>query len=270
MRVLTALAAITLVHVALALPQSRAITLVGQWDFNEGSGTQVADSSGYANHGTLSSGGTPLPSWVAGASGGAGDHALAFNGSNWVSIANDTELRPSDYIRVEARIWVDGNSVTGDSRYILANTPGSGYASYALYNNGGHLRFYVTTENGAGGAFYTETATNTLTDDYWDSAWHHVVGEYNGVRLRLWVDGNLISDVARTGNLLYAANDIPGGDPIGAFTNTGTYNWVGKIDDVKVYATDPAGAVPEPASIALGILGLGSIAARRVRRSSPA
>src|ERR1700735_1979566 len=50
---------------ALLLAQGlHATTVVGLWRFNEGSGTNVSDSSGLGNNGTLQSAGTTLPVWT--------------------------------------------------------------------------------------------------------------------------------------------------------------------------------------------------------------
>src|SRR5690349_13286390 len=55
---------------------SAAAPAVGLWRFNEGSGTNAADSSGFGNNGTLTGENGNVPAWVAGQAGFGG--ALRF------------------------------------------------------------------------------------------------------------------------------------------------------------------------------------------------
>src|SRR6266571_9530572 len=48
---------------------SAAVPVVGLWRFNEGTGTNINDSSGFNNNGTLAGENGNIPAWVAGQSG---------------------------------------------------------------------------------------------------------------------------------------------------------------------------------------------------------
>lgn len=72
----------------MALGPSARAELVGSWSFNDSVGTTLTDSSGHGNNGTLVGG----PAWAAGHTGGAGDYALSFSGSNYVDLGNPTDL----------------------------------------------------------------------------------------------------------------------------------------------------------------------------------
>src|SRR5688572_31897609 len=98
----------------------------------EGSGTQVMDTSGNGNHGVLCSwttadaklkpswaaGGDP-PQWIAGRK--TGTHALHFDGSGFVEVASSPTLEPCV---LTAEAWVRGKSGSG--------SPGPGPLGYLL------------------------------------------------------------------------------------------------------------------------------------------
>src|SRR3990167_8862308 len=62
-------------NLEIAIAAAPTSGLVGYWNFDEGSGATVADSSGNGNNGTLSGG----PTWVTGK---VGSGALSFDGTN--------------------------------------------------------------------------------------------------------------------------------------------------------------------------------------------
>lgn len=78
--------------VAVLASSSAYADLVGYWSFDDNGAApnpnQLTDSSGNNLHGTL----VNSPSWVPGHTGGAGDYALSFSGSNRVDLSNPPEL----------------------------------------------------------------------------------------------------------------------------------------------------------------------------------
>src|SRR5579864_5947777 len=57
-----------------------AAPVVGLWRFNEGSGTNVTDSSGFGNNGTFGGENGNVPAWVAGQTGFGGALRFTNNG----------------------------------------------------------------------------------------------------------------------------------------------------------------------------------------------
>src|SRR5262245_53450439 len=100
--------------------------MIARWRMDEGTDRNVSDSSGHGHHGVLGSwtaedaavhaswgpGGTS-PTWIAGRR--PATHALRFEGSGFVEIANAPALEPC-VLTVE--VWVRGRSGHG--------TPGPG------------------------------------------------------------------------------------------------------------------------------------------------
>ena len=77
------------VSVALIAANPLALAeLTGHWTFDDGSGTTLTDSSANGLNGTL----VGSPTWATGHTGTAGDFSLSFDGSNYVSLGNPSEL----------------------------------------------------------------------------------------------------------------------------------------------------------------------------------
>lgn len=61
--------------------------------------------------------------------------------------------------------------------------------------------------------------------------WYHVVGTYDGSRIRLYVDGGLSGSATATGAMSYA-NNMYAGETYAPGTN----QFIGAIDDIRVYS----------------------------------
>jgi Concanavalin A-like lectin/glucanases superfamily len=222
-RLLAAVAA-ALTLATFASPALGSSGLVGHWPLNEGVGTHIADISGLRNDGVLSGGAT----WVPGVSGSA----LSFDGqTGQVRIPNSPSLSPASSVTVSA--WVRHAGSPGDYRYIVAKgATGCIAASYGLYTgpNGG-LQFYVSQRRGT---TYARSADDGL--GVWDGRWHLVVGTFDGTAIRLFVDGSEVgSSVTYPGALEY---DLPNSNDfyIGDYTGCQQHEFLGAIDDVRVWS----------------------------------
>jgi hypothetical protein len=109
--------------------------------------------------------------------------AFSFNGSQYVQVPTDPSLEPSK-ITVDA--WVNHAGTPGEFKYIVSKGGfGDLAASYALYTGAlGGLQFYIF-----------DGTTVTLSPDagaaaVWDGNWHHVAGTFDGVTVRLFLDGS--------------------------------------------------------------------------------
>jgi hypothetical protein len=173
------------------------------------------------NHGTLYNGVSFAP--------GRSGHAFVFDGvDDHVRVNNAVNLEPT---AVSVEGWVK-SSYPGVFGYILSKgASGNTAASYALYTGlTGGLFFYVF-----------DGATFILSPDagagVWDGNWHHVVGTYDGLNVRLYVDGVEIGEGTPTtisiGYNLPTSNDLF----IGTY-NAGAasvFNYFGAIDEASVF-----------------------------------
>jgi Concanavalin A-like lectin/glucanases superfamily len=209
-----------------AAPASAAPTVDAHWSFDEGSGQVAADSGPSGLHGRLGSSAgadTGDPAWTVGHDGGS---ALAFSGGQYVTVPDSAALEPA-HVTVDA--WVRRSGSPGTWRYVLSKgSVGCDRSAYGLYSGwAGGMSFYVSS-----------ASHYTLTPDapaslVWDGAWHHVVGAYDGARVRLWVDGAQVGDgTATTLTIAYGVGSK--GVYLGTYRGTCELGFKGDIDDVQI------------------------------------
>jgi hypothetical protein len=226
-------------HAASAAP-----AVVGLWRFNEGSGTNVSDSSGLGNDGVLEGVNGNVPSWVAGQA-GFGD-ALNFinDGTNYayVSIPGSASLLIG---QTATNTW----SMTA---WAYESSDGTGF-SVANYGR------ILAIDDGA--AFYFDSGTNGDEEMYtwseltpaWQFGWGigidvsplldqwvHWAVVYDGTNLNLYRDANQGPDGGLVSMPMTSPLAFPGytgavliGSELDQPANV---TWNGMLDDVAVFA----------------------------------
>ncbi len=146
---------------------------------------------------------------------------LEFDGVNdYADIGIDDILNPSSEISISAWVYVTGN--TNQNRMFVAK--GDDYEQYA---------FSVSTSNKfrphirANGWHYYDGNTTIL-----ENTWYHVVETYNGVDMKLYVDGVIDGTWNINNPISYSATD--GNLFIGNMRGK-NYYFKGEIDDVSIY-----------------------------------
>lgn len=201
--------------------------LVGYWNYDEGSGTTAADSSGNGNNGTLING----PTWTAGK---VGSGALVFNGAN-------------SYINAGSSASLDNiqNQGGGGMTVSFWINPASNAANYIL-SKGPHSNLSGTWEitkssatNPARVGFFKEGATDLNSS--WNSVlttgvWQHVVLTWDGTMiangLSLYKNGLLVAKSVTDGSSPNsdAANNLFIG------SSNGTSGFLdASLDEVRIY-----------------------------------
>jgi len=187
--------------------------LVASYGFDEGYGTNIADSSGYNNNGTLSSGVTYNSYGKYGAS-------LTFNGTGFASIADSDSLDLSNGMTLEA--WVSPTKIESWTN-IAIKEKDNGLA-YALYAG--------TETNLPSGEVHTDGSSKdarglaTLPLN----TWTHVAVTYDGTVLKFYKNGVLESEKNVTGTISQTSNPFR----IGGNSIWGEY-FSGRIDEVRIY-----------------------------------
>ena len=199
-------------QVTLSVSSSVSSGLVLALSFDEGSGTVAADSSGNANHGTISG-----ATWTVG---GKYGNALVFNGTNARVIINDSQLlHLTTEMTLEA--WVNPSTVTSTWRDVVYKG-----------NDNYFLEAMSPNASPAAGGIFGSTPRETYgTAALTANTWAHQAATYDGATLRVYVNGVAVASVAQTGNIATSTNPLEiGGDSIyGQFFN-------GTIDEVRVYS----------------------------------
>jgi hypothetical protein len=197
--------------------------LVGWWKLDDGAGsTTAADSSGGGHDGVLTNMDANTD-WVAGINGGA----LEFDGNDQYVSLNAPGGTLSglgctvSLCTISAWIKMDGNGGGGgspwDQQTIVADRT-DGYYGIHANNTGPQVHFYHWDGN-------EDTISYPLALDQW----YHVVWMHAHGRLRAYVNGVQVGDMA-SGNTGADTEPFIGGDP------DQNADFSGLIDDVRVYA----------------------------------
>ncbi|HMJ34003.1 MAG TPA: LamG-like jellyroll fold domain-containing protein [Baekduia sp.] len=188
--------------------------LVGQWGFDEASGTTATDGTGNGLNGSI----TGAVRSSTGKFGGA----LSFNGtSDVVSVADNAKLDLTTGMTLEG--WVNPTTLAGSWRTvgIKENTGALVYALYATNNTNmpsGHVS--TPAESDTRG-----TGTVPL------NAWTHLATTYDGATLKMYVNGTLASSKAVTGSMPNSAGALRfGGNNV-----WGEY-FSGRLDELRLYS----------------------------------
>ena len=206
------------------------VNAVGVWNFDERTGTTLADISGYGNNGTLNKGanGTGLD-WVTSDING---YALSFDGiDDYIDCGNDESLQTNDGT---ATIWVKMNSIA-DGKYVLAKAGNNGWTQLNWHIK---LRTYLTT-TGWSVAIADETGDwkqtgpsgSAIAGRYYFLAmeweWNQLEGR---TYMKLYIDG-----IYNTGSSDTVQIGKNRSIKIGGVTASGTYI-DGLIDEVRIYS----------------------------------
>ncbi len=199
--------------------------LVGWWKLDDESGSTAADSSGQGNNGTV----IGSPSWTSGKIGGA----LSFNGTtNEVSTSDGNSvkgltqvtvsawLKPTAYNPNFAEIYFEPTTVNaGNTRLEILLTPTGGIQ---MGGRSPDAASYVT---------WVQTAAAIPLN-----AWTLVTAVYDSVsgNYSIYLNGVLSASSSSSGSAF--TNSNPFATPfIGSEGDTDAYDFIGSIDDVRIY-----------------------------------
>ena len=216
--------------------------LIGWWNFDEGSGTIVADSSAYGNDGNTIS---PTPIWKSGHSGQAGDYAMNFDGlSDYVVCAEREGNSPGIY---DANLMPDKFTVSCwvnlDEFLYFSSFVGNGIdtssdeCGFFFYNWG----WEGPEGPDFGLAIRTETAMHYVETEaiYQTGRWYHLAATYDGQYATIYVDGAPAAGPTDVGPIRWISADsgnYPENFTIGSWEDVGYSLHVdGTIDEVRYY-----------------------------------
>jgi hypothetical protein len=248
---------------ALLLVGTVGHTLVGLWQFDEGDGQIVRDSSGNKLDGYLGlspSDTVQDPAWstngsTLGAAGGTvvtGNNALFFpsdvptTSDDVVRIDNTPLLTPANALTLAADVQWNNNGTHG---VIVGKHGGGSAGSYFLdiATDNSHFEFMVV--NASGSRINLDWA---FPPEDVGGAYHQLVGTYDGLTMRLYYDGVLEATTAQSGNIQVVPFPLLVGDY--SQTNVpvpGVWRYEGLIDNVALFSTalgDGGVSVGQPAA----------------------
>ncbi|MBI3954816.1 LamG domain-containing protein, partial [Candidatus Gottesmanbacteria bacterium] len=185
--------------------------LIAYWKMDEGSSNSVSDSSGNGND--LIIYGNPVWSVVVPPTSISDSYSLLFDGSTYGQLVDS--LKNSNFnfttgLTIEA--WIKPQS--NDSA-ILSKFAGAGYLMWFRTNS------VVNFIDGS-----LASATSNLVN----SQWHHVAMTWDGSNQAIYVDG------VREGDLVsHTTPPSTGGSLLLGSYNPAQYNFIGNMDEIKVY-----------------------------------
>ena len=189
--------------------------LIGYWNFDEGSGSVAHDTSGSGYNGTVTG-----ATWTTGKI----NTGLSFNGST--SAVATAGIALGNTFSVSA--WVNPAATTQGGYSRILETQYNGGLYLGVDGSGTKYKFIVNTGNGATGgcgSAYGCAEGGTIA-----TGWHLVIGTYDGMTAKLYVDGVLVGSetFAAPGNTNYPLY-------VGRYYASNGYGWNGVLDEVRVY-----------------------------------
>jgi hypothetical protein len=186
--------------------------LVAAYAFSETNGTTAADASGNGHPGSVSG-----ATWIAT---GKFGRALSFDGVNdLVTVPNAPDLNPATGLTVMAWIYP---TVSNGVRDVVIKE-GAGVDVYNLYHRNWRGRPEANVLIGG----VNRTAEGTSLPK---NTWSHVASTYDGVTLRLFVNGVQVASTAAAGSIPSSTGPLR----VGGNSLWGEF-FKGRIDEVRVY-----------------------------------
>lgn len=163
--------------------------LSAYYPMNEAKGTEIRDYSGNNRHGTL----LGANWWGCSAPiGNLGHSVIQFDGINdhletpYMAALNPTQFTLTCWVKVQGGAGTYRSVITSRTA-----SPQKGYMLYATDNN--TWQFWV----GNGSSWVTATGSSII-----QNTWTHLAATYDGSKMRFYINGALVSEVAST----YAVN----------------------------------------------------------------
>jgi len=190
---------------------------VGEWNFEEGTGTSAYDSSGNGNTGTLGAGNS-APNWINGKIG----NALKFDGNNDYITAPISALGTGDYT---IETWF---KYVGDQQYVTS----------PIHNITGNYQFpHIRVQSSD--LIWIQRNPNGSYRFNWtgDNNWHHLTWKRESGTIYAFLDGVSQTISSSGGNYDQNGYDFTGTSFYsGQFYYSGTrYFKPGSIDQVRIY-----------------------------------
>ncbi|MCA9047892.1 MAG: cadherin domain-containing protein, partial [Planctomycetaceae bacterium] len=199
--------------------------LVALWSFDEGTGS-IAGESVHGLNGAINGN----ANWVQ----GIDDGALYLDGNDTVDVPHSSILNVSNNLTLEA--WVRFDSVDNNYEAIVtktSNSSGNNWESYAFMRNRtgdlseswmGRLSFNLETTAGR----YAVRSTFVPVANQW----YYLVGTYDGTVQKLYVNGQLDSEIVHSGTVISSTQPLWIGHHPYPFD---AYYLQGGVDEITVY-----------------------------------
>jgi len=187
--------------------------VVGNWTFNEGTGTRTNDTSGYNNNGTIT-GATWNSTDV------INNKSLYFDGNDYINITTSSSINISNAQSFTG--WIKPQSITGTQRIFEKGASGCDYGVALV---GTSLTYYTGQSSCA---THSSVTAGTVQND----TWIFISGTYlNNSIMNLYINNVLVGTSSSFTGLEYNSKDnLFFGSRAGT-----TNNFTGLMDEFKLY-----------------------------------
>ena len=198
------------------------------WEFEDGSGSVAADTSGAGNDGTVTG-----ATWGAGYTGGG----LVFSGAAGEEVLDDdAELFLNDLGAITVALWIKSNAVNTDAGFLICEDPDGGDDSIAMRydsaggSGGGDDVIKVGISTTGEGTIQVESAANVQVTE-----WQHVAMTWSdGNPITLYIDGvetvPTYQSPVGTGTIKNVTKLL-----VGRGGKDASSSWNGAIDDLRIF-----------------------------------
>ncbi|MDO8619660.1 MAG: DUF2341 domain-containing protein [Candidatus Daviesbacteria bacterium] len=191
---------------------------VGRWDFEEGTGTAVNDTSGNGNTGTFGAG-AAAPIWTKGKIG----KAISTNiGSQYVSVANESNFDFTSDFTIETWLNIDPTNNSAFRGVLGKYQQDSSGWDFGVQSN----QIRMTTRG------TSSIDTGAVGNNLGSNAWHHITIVNTPTSIKIYEDGVLTNTTS--GTWTSATNNVAvtiGNRDADTFTS----GFIGKLDGVKIF-----------------------------------
>jgi Concanavalin A-like lectin/glucanases superfamily/Secretion system C-terminal sorting domain len=161
---------------------------------------------------------------------GHANSAYSFNGTvNNINLTNSNIIRPVTAITISAWVFLQHPNVGILGNSVISCSDDAGYNITFFEPN--QIEFSVRRNN-------ADASVTTDASAYYN-AWHFVVGTYDGRLAKIYIDGVLkgTNDAGAVFPIQYSAtaNTYIGVEPGPLFSIDPNFNYLGAIDEVKIY-----------------------------------
>ena len=188
--------------------------LVVYYDFEVENNGLLTDMSGTGNQGRI------LGAQMTEGKKGRG---LSFDGDDYVLLDKGRNLDITDTITIAS--WLKFEGTSGDARFVYKRSGNNGVFLQSPKNAADRIEFGFGDSAGNMFGAVSKKAYN-------DGLWHHVAGTYDGVSIKLYVDGVLETETPLRDAAIYYQTPI---SAIGRNANEGGRFWTGGIDEFRIY-----------------------------------
>ena len=184
--------------------------LIGSWPMDEGRGTEIKDTSGNENHGTI-------------------------HGAIWVSVNSETALdfnrfeNSTDYVDCGAKRILNPVHEISIETWVYTRAKHAGYFvlkknAYGIAISKGSIKFILFMNSG-------KIVAETASPCFATNEWHHLVCTYDGNFMRIYIDGEEMSKK----EMRHCIDSSPSPLLLGWSEGWSDVNFDGKIGKLKIY-----------------------------------